>query len=61
MGHFWLWVALALYSVGLAHAILTVVQRREKIFRVAKSSKKTSGGDRGSGAGKPCAHTRAPN
>jgi cytochrome c-type biogenesis protein CcsB len=35
MGHFWLWVALALYSVGLAHAILTVVQRREKMFRVA--------------------------
>ena len=35
MGHFWLWVALALYSVGLAHAILTVVQRRDKVFRVA--------------------------
>src|SRR5262245_36422639 len=35
MGHFWLWVALALYSVGLAHAILTVVQRREKLFRFA--------------------------
>ncbi len=35
MGHFWLWVALALYSVGLAHAILTVAQRREKFFRVA--------------------------
>ena len=35
MGHFWLWVALALYSVGLAHAILTVVQRRERLFRFA--------------------------
>jgi len=35
MGHFWLRIALVLYSLGLLHAILTVVGRREKLFRVA--------------------------
>lgn len=35
MGHFWLRTALVLYSLGLLHAILTVVGRREKLFRVA--------------------------
>lgn len=35
MGHFWLRMALVLYSLGLLHAILTVVGRRQKIFRVA--------------------------
>ena len=35
MGHFWLRIALVLYSLGLLHAILTVVGRRQKIFRVA--------------------------
>lgn len=38
MGHFWLWVALALYSLGLAHAIVTVAQRREKFLGVALSA-----------------------
>lgn len=31
----WLRVAAALYSLGLLHAIITVVQRKEGIFRVA--------------------------
>ena len=31
----WLRVAVALYSVGLIHAILTLVRRREHLFRVA--------------------------
>ena len=31
----WLRVALLLYSVGLLHAILTLVRRREHLFRVA--------------------------
>ncbi len=31
----WLRVAAALYSVGLLHAILTLVRRREHLFRVA--------------------------
>src|ERR1044071_1777106 len=31
----WLRVAAALNSVGLAHAILTLVRRREQLFRVA--------------------------
>ena len=31
----WLRVAAALYSVGLAHSILTLVRRREHLFRVA--------------------------
>jgi len=35
MGHFWLRIALVLYSLGLLHAILTVVGRRQKLFRVA--------------------------
>lgn len=35
MSHFWLRVALALYSLGLLHGILTVTQRRQKLFRVA--------------------------
>jgi ABC-type uncharacterized transport system permease subunit len=32
---FWLRVAAALYSLGLLHAILTLVRRRQQIFRVA--------------------------
>ena len=32
---FWLRVAAAFYSLGLLHAILTLVRRREQIFRVA--------------------------
>lgn len=35
MAHFWLWIALVLYSLGLLHAILTVAGRRQKLFRVA--------------------------
>lgn len=35
MSVIWLRVAAALYSVGLLHAILTLVRRREGIFRVA--------------------------
>lgn len=31
----WLRVAVALYSVGLVHSILTLVRRREHLFRVA--------------------------
>src|ERR1700683_1248627 len=31
----WLRVAAALYSVGLLHAILTLVRKREQLFRVA--------------------------
>lgn len=31
----WLWVALVLYSLGLAHALLTVVRRRPEWFRLA--------------------------
>src|ERR1044072_8260120 len=31
----WLRVAAALYSVGLVHSILTLVRRREHLFRVA--------------------------
>ncbi|HWB83529.1 MAG TPA: cytochrome c biogenesis protein CcsA [Bryobacteraceae bacterium] len=31
----WLRVAVALYSLGLLHAILTLVRRREQLFRVA--------------------------
>src|SRR4051812_43259600 len=31
----WLRVAAALYSIGLLHAILTLVRRRERLFRVA--------------------------
>jgi ABC-type uncharacterized transport system permease subunit len=31
----WLRVAAALYSIGLVHAILTLVRRREHLFRVA--------------------------
>src|SRR5947209_20541767 len=31
----WLRVALALYSLGLLHAILTVIKRREELFQVA--------------------------
>src|ERR1035441_9049903 len=31
----WLRVAAVLYSLGLLHAILTVVRRRERLFRVA--------------------------
>ena len=35
MSVIWLRVAAALYSVGLAHAILTLIRRREQLFRVA--------------------------
>ena len=35
MSLFWLRVALALYSFGLLHAVLTVVRRQQKLFRVA--------------------------
>jgi cytochrome c-type biogenesis protein CcsB len=35
MGDFWLRIALTLYSLGLLHAVLTVMQRRQKLFRVA--------------------------
>src|SRR5580704_9393320 len=34
MTHLWLRVALGLYSLGLLHAILTVIKRRERLFRV---------------------------
>jgi ABC-type uncharacterized transport system permease subunit len=35
MSVIWLRVAAALYSIGLVHAILTLVRRREHLFRVA--------------------------
>jgi ABC-type uncharacterized transport system permease subunit len=35
MSVIWLRVAVALYSLGLLHAILTLVRRREHLFRVA--------------------------
>ena len=35
MTHLWLRAALALYSLGLLHALLTVIQRKQKLFRVA--------------------------
>ena len=35
MSVIWLRVAAALYSLGLLHAILTLVRRRENLFRVA--------------------------
>jgi ABC-type uncharacterized transport system permease subunit len=35
MSLLWLWVALGLYSLGLVHALLTVVQRRPAWFRSA--------------------------
>ncbi len=35
MSVIWLRVAAALYSLGLMHAILTLVRRREQLFRVA--------------------------
>ncbi len=35
MSLFWLWVALGLYSLGLAHALVTVTLRRPAWFRVA--------------------------
>ena len=38
MTHLWLGVALALYSMGLLHAILTVIKRQERLFRVALGS-----------------------
>jgi len=34
MTNLWLRVALGLYSLGLLHAILTVIKRRERLFRV---------------------------
>lgn len=38
MSVIWLRVAAALYSVGLLHAILTLVRRREHLFRTALAS-----------------------
>ncbi|MFQ5817313.1 MAG: inner membrane protein YpjD [Terriglobia bacterium] len=35
MSVFWLWVALGFYSLGLLHAIITVVRRQLALFRVA--------------------------
>jgi hypothetical protein len=35
MSVIWLRVAAGLYSLGLLHAILTLVRRREHLFRVA--------------------------
>jgi cytochrome c-type biogenesis protein CcsB len=35
MGYFWLRIALALYALGLLHAVITVIQRRNKYFHVA--------------------------
>jgi hypothetical protein len=35
IGVFWLRAAAALYSLGLLHAILTLVRRRGNLFRVA--------------------------
>lgn len=35
MSQLWLRVALALYSLGLLHAVLTVFRRRQHLFRVA--------------------------
>jgi ABC-type transport system involved in cytochrome c biogenesis permease subunit len=35
MSVIWLRVAVALYSLGLVHAILTLVRRREHLFRIA--------------------------
>src|SRR5580692_12623868 len=35
MSVIWLRVAAALYSLGLVHAILTLVRRREYLFRIA--------------------------
>jgi hypothetical protein len=35
MSVIWLRVAAALYSLGLVHSILTLVRRREHLFRVA--------------------------
>src|SRR6478672_1867061 len=35
MSVIWLRVAAALYSLGLVHSILTLVRRRENLFRVA--------------------------
>ncbi len=32
---FWLRVSLGLYSLGLAHALLTVIRQRQKLFRLA--------------------------
>ena len=38
MSVIWLRVAAALYSLGLLHAILTLVRRREHLFRVAMAA-----------------------
>src|SRR5438067_13940983 len=38
MSVIWLRVAAALYSIGLLHAILTLVRKRENLFRVALSA-----------------------
>src|SRR4051812_8127868 len=35
MSVIWLRVAAALYSIGLVHSILTLVKRREHLFRIA--------------------------
>ncbi len=38
MSVIWLRVAAALYSIGLLHAILTLVRRREHLFRIAMAA-----------------------
>ena len=38
MSSLWLWAALVFYSLGLAFALLTVVQQRRTWFRLAKAS-----------------------
>jgi len=38
MTNLWLRVALALYSLGLLHAIVTVIKRRERLFRAAMAA-----------------------
>ena len=35
MSPFWLWVALALYSLGLLDSLLTVITRKPTLFRIA--------------------------
>lgn len=35
MSAFWLWVTLALYSIGLVDSLLTVVTRKPTLFRIA--------------------------
>ncbi|MBI4461608.1 MAG: cytochrome c biogenesis protein CcsA [Acidobacteria bacterium] len=35
MSNFWLWVALGFYSLGLLHALITVVRRQRALFRTS--------------------------